>query len=82
MKRVLLFILALALLTGCTGAPNETTPSTGETIPAPGIYVPGHVLETQSGGAVRVFPLDESCNDIAFQGKTLLTFLQKTTAPR
>ena len=77
MKRVLLFILALALLTGCTGAPNETTPSTGETIPAPGIYVPGHVLETQSGGAVRVFPLDESCNDIAFQGKTLLTFSAK-----
>lgn len=76
MKRILPFVLALLLLTGCEGAPNETTLSTQPTDPEPGIYASGHTLETQSGGAVRVFPLSENSEGIGFMGKTLVTFTQ------
>ena len=78
MKRLLLLLLALALLTGCAGAPVDTTPTTGETtLPEPGIYTPGHAYETQTGGAVRVFPLENSTQSIAFMGKSLVTFSGK-----
>ncbi len=77
MKRLILLLLALALLTGCTVTPVDTTPSTEPTVPEPGIYAPGHALETQSGGAVRVFPLEGGCDGIAFMGTTLVTFAQK-----
>ena len=67
MKRFLWLILALTLLTGCTGAVEDTTPSTEPNQPnEPGIYTPGHTLETQSGGAVRVFPLSGSNDGFAF----------------
>ena len=75
MKRLILLILALTLLTGCTVTPVVTTPSTEPTVNTePGLYVPGHPLESQSNGAVRVFPLNQSSNGIAFMGKTLVTF--------
>ena len=78
MKRLLWLLLALALLTGCTGAVEDTTPSTEPTqVIEPGIYTPGHALETQSDGAVRVFPLEGSSDGIAFMGNALLTFSQK-----
>lgn len=78
MKRFLWLILALTLLTGCTGAVEDTTPSTEPNqANEPGIYTHGHTLETQSGGAVRVFPLSGSNDGFAFMGKTLLTFTQK-----
>ena len=77
MKRFLWLILALALLTGCTDG-QEDTPTTEPTqVIEPGIYTPGHTLETQSGGAVRVFPLTDHSDGIAFMGKSLLTFTQK-----
>lgn len=80
MKRFLWLILALALLTGCTGAVEDHTPTTEPTqMIEPGIYTPGHTLEIQSGGAVRVFPLDGSCDSIAFMGNTLLTFDRQET---
>ena len=76
MKRAILLILALLLLTGCTGDPDVTVPTT--TVQTePGIYAPGHALESQTGGAVRVFPLGEGSDGIAFMGKTLVTFSQK-----
>lgn len=78
MKRLILLILALVMLTGCTVTPVDTTPSTEPTADTePGIYAPGHMLETQSGGAVRVFPLTDGSEGIAFMGKTLVTFAQK-----
>ena len=78
MKRFLWLILALALLTGCTGAVENDTPTTEPSqVIEPGIYTPGHALENQSGGAVRVFSLADNCDSIAFMGNTLLTFAQK-----
>ena len=77
MKRLLLLLLALALLTGCGAAPTDTTGPNETTVPEPGIYTPGHTYETQSGGAVRVFPLEETAAGIAFMGKTLVTFSEK-----
>ena len=77
MKRFLWLILALALLTGCTDG-QEDTPTTEPTqVIEPGIYTPGHTLETQSSGVVRVFPLEGSCDGIAFMGNNLLSFAQK-----
>ena len=77
MKRLILLILALTLLCGCAGTPVDTTPSTEvATLPEPGIYEPGHTLENQSSGAVRVFPLEQSSNAVAFMGTTLVTFTQ------
>lgn len=76
MKRLIWLILALLLLTGCTVSPVETTPSTEATEP-PGIYQPGHALENQSSGAIRVFPLEDSADAIAFMGSTLVTFRQE-----
>jgi hypothetical protein len=74
MKRLLLLILALTLLCGCSGDPVNTTPSTeATTLPEPGIYESGHTLETQTNGAVRVYPLAET-DGLAFMGKTLVTF--------
>lgn len=77
MKRILLFILAFALLSGCAATPDETTSGTEPTVPAPGIYEAGHILESQSSGAVRVFPLDGSSDGIGFMGNSLVTFSQK-----
>ena len=76
MKRLIWLILALLLLSGCAGASEDTTPSTEATIP-PGIYQQGHALENQTGGAVRVFPLDDGADAIGFMGSTPVTFLQK-----
>lgn len=78
MKRLIWLILALALLCGCTGAVEDPTSGTEPTQAIkPGIYTAGHALEIQSGGAVRVFPLADNCDGIAFMGNTLLTFTQK-----
>lgn len=78
MKRLICLILALTLLSGCTGAVEDATPSTEPTQGMEsGIYTAGHALETQSSGAVRVFPLSGSCDGIAFMGNTLLTFTQR-----
>ncbi len=77
MKRLIWLILVLALLTGCTGGQGETLPTTQPQVIEPGIYTPGHALETQTGGAVRVYPLADSCDGIAFMGNTLLTFARK-----
>ena len=77
MKRLILLMLAVLLLTGCTVTQVETTPTTVETtVPDPGIYAPGHRLETRSSGAVRVFPLGHSCDGMAFMGSALVTFTQ------
>lgn len=60
MKRILLLLLALLLLTGCAGEQEPTTvPSTA---PAetehPGLYVPGSAVEKATDGAVRAYRLE------------------------
>ena len=76
MKRTIILILALLLLTGCTGDLNPTTPPE-TTQPQAGIYTPGHWLENQTAGAVRVFPLTDGADGLTFMGKNLVAFAQK-----
>ncbi len=74
MKRTIALALAALLLTGCaitgpsepTGEPT-TEPSTQETLD-PGLYDPESLLEAQTGGAVRVYPLEEACDGIWILG--------------
>lgn len=75
MKRAILLVLALLLLTGCTAGPEVTNPvDTQPTVQ--GIYAPGHALETQTAGAVRVFPL-AGCDGFSFMGKSVVAFDRK-----
>lgn len=61
MKRILLLLLALMLLTGCAGEETPTTaPSTAPTeTEHPGLYVPGSEAELATDGAVRAYKLTE-----------------------
>jgi len=60
MKRLLIITLALLLLAGCgTQTPTEPLNTLTPTVPdATGLYEPGNVVEQQSGGAVRAYPLN------------------------
>ena len=67
MKRWLILLLAVLLLTGCNTQPEEPTPTTE---PAPthsqavtepvGYYEPDSPLEVSTGGALRVYPLNRT----------------------
>lgn len=66
MKRLLLLFLSLLMLCGC-GSPEEpvipvteapTVVTEAPTEPT-GLHEPGHVLETLTGGALKVYPLDQ-----------------------
>ena len=67
-KRLISFLLLCMLLCGCSANPSsgETTslPDTTATEAAAttpqGFYAPGSTLETETGGAVRVYPLRRS----------------------
>lgn len=82
MKRLLLCVLALLLLCGCSAAtPEATTPTTQPTtIPIsepellPSIYDPEHPIEQRTKGAVTAYKLDDDCSSIAFMGENLLLF--------
>ena len=65
MKRFLVLLMAvLLLLAGCTAQDVEessgadTTAATAETTP-PGLYVPDSAVEHQTGGAVRLYHLED-----------------------
>ena len=69
MKRILLVLLAVLMLCGCSTAPEqeiatmESIPmaTTEPTVPSPvGFYDPHSTLETVSGGALQVYPLYRS----------------------
>lgn len=64
MKRILMLILCLLLLCGCSTPEQsdpEARPSATEAPTEPaGLYDPGSVPEAQSGGALTVYPLDRT----------------------
>lgn len=80
MKRLLVLMLAVLVLAGCTGDPVQTTagtetaatqePTVGTSAPAP--YDPASSVELQTGGAVLAYPLDQGCLDVALLGGELL----------
>ena len=79
LKKWSLILLLALLLTGCDSqqatAPTPTQPplSTEATLPADGLYSPGSALEKQTGGAVRLYPLDrERYDGILAMGQSLL----------
>ena len=61
MKGLLLLLVALLLLAGCTGhvGPDATVPATQPTAPTSTatLYVPGSELEIRTGGALRVYDI-------------------------
>lgn len=80
MKRLLAFLLALTLLTGCavTAPPSETVETTTEPTQTEylgsGIYDPDSVVEQQTAGAVRAYPLQGTCDGVLLMGDMLLLY--------
>ncbi len=73
MKKLLLLLLCLALLTGCTREETgKPTPPTTPVASAPGLYLPDSVLETQTNHAVRAYALDEPVVRLEPMGEELL----------
>lgn len=68
MKRLLALLLALMMLAGCTvdqpTEPPQTEPPTSKPTdpPAPVLYDGNSAVELQTGGAVRAYSLDDSCD--------------------
>lgn len=61
MKRLVLFIVAVLLLTGCTGQNEPDASVSTTTEPAPtGAYMPNSAPEQQTGGAVRAYGITGS----------------------
>jgi hypothetical protein len=84
MKRMILtWLLLAALLTGC-GVPQEESPDTTaefrpvQTEPDPGWYEPGSVLEQQTNGALRLYPLElDYCAAAEVMGEGILLFSEQ-----
>lgn len=88
MKRLLAFLLALTLLAGCTVIqPTEppTQPTQAPTAPPteppkPSLYFSESAVETQTGGAVRVYPLNGYCDGMFLLGdRVVLYYLDEQT---
>ena len=65
MKRIWILMLVCLLLCGCGAVSSETTPTeTAPSVPTEpaGSYAPESELEQQTGGAVRVYPLESTGN--------------------
>lgn len=76
MKRWLIGLLAVLVLTGCSQQPDSTTADTTPTPTAPptGLYEPNSRLEVQTGGAVKCFPLGtDGCLSVQPMGQNMLT---------
>ncbi|MBO5952978.1 MAG: hypothetical protein J6Q53_02490 [Oscillospiraceae bacterium] len=81
MKRWLAWIpVLLLLLSGCVASPKPTEDPAGQVgenqqLPEPGLYDPQSLIEQQTGGAVRAYPLGVSdCGEIGFIGQDVLLF--------
>lgn len=77
MKRWLIGLLVLLVLTGCSQQPESTTADTTlptTTTPPTGIYDPESLLEQQTGGAIKIFPLGtDGCLQVQPMGQAMLT---------
>lgn len=82
MKRWLIGLLAVLVLTGCSRQPDSTTAPTtvpSATTPPSGLYLPDSTVEQQTGGAVKAFPLGtDGCLDIHPMGQNVLTVSRST----
>lgn len=83
MKRFVGLLILCLLLAGCAvpsqteTVPTHETEQTQATEPA-GTYAPGSAVEEQTGGAVRVYPMElQTCYAIAPMGGELLVFSQE-----
>lgn len=81
MKRLLALLLVLTLLAGCTVTqPTEPTqqtePPTTESTepPVPSLYDPENVLEQQTNGAIRVYPLGSEYDGMLLMGERLVLY--------
>ena len=73
MKKGIWILLAVLLLSGCSGnGPEATEPSTTEATEAPGIYVADSQVELDTKGAVRVYALENDYFGLAKMGSKLL----------
>ena len=77
MKRLVVLLLAVLLLCGCSAEPVPTTePTTAPTQPPkalPGIYEAGSAVEEETAGAVRTYlPKINGFPEIAFMGSRML----------
>ena len=77
MKKLLFLLVFALLLSACGQAPASTTDSTTQpntTAPEPtGLYDPESLLEQQTGGAVRVYPLENAdYTGVSLMGNRLL----------
>ena len=76
MKRVLLFLMVVLLLTGCTAGKTtdaEPTDPVAEFTKPTSLYVAGSATEQQTSGAVKVYEPHEKCIGIAaMDGKVVL----------
>ena len=76
MKRVIAALVALVLLTGCTGQPlPTTTPTTTEPLPTVSLYNPNSDVEEDTSGAVRAYPMTgHRIQGFRFMGQDMLLF--------
>ena len=82
MRRFLIGLMAILLIcSGCSqkepvqsSATEQTAAPTVQTEPAVGLYDPDHLLEKQTGGALKAYPLESGYDDIAFMGQDILAF--------
>lgn len=80
MKRLLAFLLAILLLTGCTALPDPTepqvTPPPTETEAplGPALYRESGAVEQSTNGAVWTWPLERNCGGVLLMGNTVLLY--------
>jgi len=82
MRRFLIVLTVVLLLcSGCTqkepaqsSATEQTAAPTVQTEPAVGLYDPEHLLEKQTGGALKAYPLEQGYDDITFMDRDVLAF--------
>lgn len=72
MKRFLLLLSLLLLLTGCSAdAPEDATEESTES-QSVSLYTPGSALEQQTGGAIQLYSPEDEYSSVWFMGQKML----------